>query len=148
MTRHSHLPDVLMPEAAARAAAVPDEPIPEEQMPVGAMPVGEKTPTKGEQGTMNVHAWLQRPAHLGQTKLEDQSTDISVGTTTMTTTTTPAVSGTTGTTRWRVPAHWRTGSVRASSRLTTRATTSTGSTNKKSWTSKAPQVRHASDLGS
>ena len=88
-----------MPEAAALAAAVPDEPMPEEQMPVGVIPVGEKTPTKGEQGMMDIHAGLQRPAHLGQTEMQDQSTDISVGTTTRTTAPTPAVSGTTGTTR-------------------------------------------------
>ena len=148
MTRHSHMPDVLMPEATVLAAAVPDEPTPEEQMPVGATPVGEKTPTKGERGMTDIHAGLQHPAHLGQTKLEDQSTDISVGTTTMTTATTPAVSGTTGITHWRVPAHWRTGSARAISRRMTHATTSTGSMTKRSWTSKVPQVRHASDLGS
>ena len=59
------MPDELMPEAAARAAAVPDEPMPEERMTVGAMPAGEKTPTKGEQGTMSVRAGLQRPVHLG-----------------------------------------------------------------------------------
>ena len=93
------MPDVLMPEAAALAAAVPDVPMPEEQMPVGAMPVGEKTPTKGEQGMMDVHAGLRRPARLSQTIMQDQSTDISVETTMMTTATTPAVSGTTGTMR-------------------------------------------------
>ena len=65
MIRHSHMPDEPMPEAAAPAAAVPDEPMPEGQMPVGAMPVGEKTPTKGEQGMMDIHVGLQHPAHLG-----------------------------------------------------------------------------------
>ena len=142
------MPDEPMPEAAAPAAAVPDVPMPDEQMPVGAMPDGEKTPTKGEQGTMNVHAGLQRPAHLGQTEMQDQQTDISVGTAMTMIVMTPAVSGTTGTVRWRVPAHWRTCSARASSHLTTHATTSTGSMIKTSRTSKALQDRHASDLGS
>ena len=94
MTRHSHMPDVPMPEVAAQAAAAPVE-----LMPVGAMPVGEKTPTKGEQGMMDIHAGLQHLAHLGQTETRDWSTDTNVGTTTTTTATTPAVSGTTGTAR-------------------------------------------------
>lgn len=97
---------------------------------------------------MDIHAGLQHPARLGQTETQGLSTDISVGTTTMTNAPTPEMSDTTGTMRWRVPALWREGWVRASLRRTTRASTSTGSTNKMSWTSEAPQVRHASDLGS
>ena len=76
MIRHWPMPVEQMPEAAALAAAVPDEPMPEGQMPVGAMPVGEKIQTKGEQGTMDVHAGPQHPAHLGQTELGDRSTDM------------------------------------------------------------------------
>ena len=48
----------LMPGATALAAAVPGAPMPAGRMPVGAMPVGEKTPTKGEQGMMNIHVGL------------------------------------------------------------------------------------------
>ena len=97
---------------------------------------------------MNIHAGLQRPARLGQTEMQGQSTDISVGMTMRTTAPTPTVPGTTGITRWRVPVLWRKGWVRANLRRTTRATTSTGSMTKMSWTDKVPQVRHASGLGS
>ena len=88
------MPAAQMPGATALEAAVPNEP-----MPAGAMMVGVKTLTKGDQGMMDIHAGLQYLAHLGQTEMQDLSTDISVGTTTTTTATTPAVSGTTGTTR-------------------------------------------------
>ena len=142
------MPVTLMPEAVALAAAVSVAPMPEELMPADATSVAVKTPTKGDQGMMDIHAGLQRPVHLGKIGMQDQSTDISVGMTTMTTTRTPAVSGTTGPMRWRVPVLWRKGWVRASLRRTTRATTSTGSMTKTNWTSKVPQVRHASDLGS
>ena len=97
---------------------------------------------------MDIHAGLQHLAHLGQTETQDRSTDINVGTTATTTATTPAVSGTTGTTCSRVPDRWKIDSVRASSRLTTRATTSTRSTIKMSWIGEALQDRHVSDLGS
>ena len=142
------MPGVQMPEAAAPAAAVPDAPMPVGRMPADAMPNGVKTLTEGGQGMTDIRAGLQRPAHLGKAGMQDQSTDISVGTTTMTTAPTSAVPDTTGPMRWRVPVLWRKDWVRASLRRTTRATTSTGSMTKMSWTSKVPQVRHASDHGS
>ena len=97
------MPVVQMPEATALAAVVPDAPMPVGQMPAGAMTVAVKAPAKGEQGMMDIHAGLQRPAHLGQTEMQDQSTDVNIGMTTMTTAPTPTMSGTTGITRWRVP---------------------------------------------
>ena len=142
------MPGVQMPGAAAPEAAVPDAPMPVGLMPAGAMSVGVKTPTKGEQEMMDIHAGLQRPAHLGKTGMQDQSTDISVGMATMTTAPTPIMPGTTGITRWRMPVLWKKGWVRANLRRTTRATISTGSMTKTSWTVKVHQVQHVSDLGS
>ena len=142
------MPAEQMPGAAALAAAVPDALMPARRMPADAMPVGVETPTKEGQGMIDIHAGLQRPAHLGQTGMQDQSTDISVGMTTMATAPTPTMPGTTGITRWRMPVLWKKGWARASLRRTTRVTTSTGSTTKMSWIGKVPQVRHASDHGS
>ena len=79
MTRHWPMPVMQMPGATAQAAAVPFAPMPDEQMPAGAMSVGVKTPTKGDQGMMDIHAGFQWPTHLGMTGMQDQSTDISVG---------------------------------------------------------------------
>ena len=151
MTRHSLMPVVQMPEATAPAAVVPDERMPVERMPAGATTVAVKTPVKADQGMIDIHAGLQRPAHLGhlgQIEMQGQSTDISIGTTTMTTAPTPAMLDTTGITRSRVPVLWRKGWARVSSRPTTRATTSTGSMTKMSWTAKVLQVWHASGLRS
>ena len=47
MIRHSPMPVVQMPGAAALAAAVPVAPMPDEQTPAGAMSVAAKTPTVG-----------------------------------------------------------------------------------------------------
>ena len=137
-----------MPGATAPAAAVPDERMPVERMPAVVTTVTVKTPIKADRGMIDIHAGLQRPAHLGQIEVQGQSTDISVGMTTMTTAPTLAMSDTTGITRWRVPALWRKGWARVNLRGTTRITTSTGSMTKMSWTAKVLQVRHASDLGS
>jgi len=142
------MPVVQMPEATAPAAVVPDERMPVERMPAGTTTVAVKTPVKADQGMIDIHAGLQHPAHLGQIEVQGQSTDISVGTTTITTAPTSVMSDTTGTTRWRVPVLWRKGWARVNLRRATRATTSIGYMTKTSWTAKVLQVRHASDLGS
>ena len=90
------MPLEQLPGAAAQAAAVPVAPMPDEQMPAGAMSGAAKTPTKGDQGMMDIRAGLQRTARLGMTETQDQSTDISVGMTMTTTAPTRAVSGATG----------------------------------------------------
>ena len=79
----------------ALVAAVPGASMPDERMPAGAMSVEVKTPIKADQGMMDIHAGLQRPAHLGKTGMQGQSTDISIGMTMMTTTPTPIMPGTT-----------------------------------------------------
>ena len=122
--------------------------MPDVQTPAGAMSAAVKIPTKGDQGMMDVSAGLQRTARLGMTETQGLSTDTTVGMTTTTTAPTRAVSGATGITRWRVLALWKTGWARASSHRAMRATISTASTTRKSWTSKVLQVRHVSDLGS
>ena len=142
------MPVVRMPEATAPAAMVPDATMPVGRMPAGAMPVAAKVPIKAGHGMTDIHAGLQRPAHLGQIEVQGQSTDISVRMTTMTTASTSTMSDTTGTTRLRVPVLWRKGWARVNSRRATRATTSTGSMTRMSRIAKVLQVRHASDLGS
>ena len=96
---HSLMPVVQMPGATALVAMMPDEPVPAGLMPAGVMSVAVKAPAKGDQGMTDIHAGPQCPARLGKIEMQDQSTDINVGMTTMTTAPTPAVSGTTGTTR-------------------------------------------------
>ena len=80
--------------------------MPDEQMPAGAMLVAAKTPTKEDQGMMDIRAGLQCTAHLSMTEMQDQSTDISVGMTTTTIAPTRAVAGATGITRWHVLVLW------------------------------------------
>ena len=117
-------------------------------MPAVQMPRATALAVVGPDAKMDIHAGLQRHAHLDQIEMRGQSTDISVGMTTVATTPTSEMSDTTGITRWRVPALWRKGWARVSLRRAMRVTTSTGSTIKMSWTAKVLQVRHASGLGS
>ena len=66
------MPDEKMPGATAQAAAVPGVPMPDEPTPDDAMPVTEKTPTKGDQGMMSIHAGPRRTARLDQTAMRGQ----------------------------------------------------------------------------
>ena len=149
MIPQSPMPVEAMPEAATPAVAVPGQAMPVAALPVRTMSVGEVTPAEEETQRLGViRLELRHLASLDRIAMPVQPTDISVGMTTTTTLPTEAMPDITGPMCLHVPVLWRADSGHASSRRTMRATTSTGSTIKMSWTSRVRQDRHVLVHGS
>ena len=142
------MPVTVVPEAAVPVAAVPDRATPVTPMPGGAMPTRAVALDAERIQEMVVHLALQQRARLARTGMPGQPTDISVGMAMTMTMPTEAMPVITDTMCSHVPVLSEGDSGNVSLRQKMRATTSTGSMIKMSWTSKVHQVRHVLVHGS
>ena len=117
-------------------------------MPGGAMPTRAVALGEEKIQEMVIHLAIQQRVRLARTEVPGQPTDISVGTAMTKTMPTEEMPVITGPMSLHMPVLWRGDSGHASLRLTMRATTSTISMIKMSWTSKVLQVRHVLGRGS